>query len=67
MFQVPGPPPTPPAMVIVKAHQRPLSPVEWVGPVGRGEGHPTSNQQQSKIKQVDIRQDRIGACKLKKV
>ena len=36
----------PPAMVMVKAHQRPLSPVEWMGPVGRGEGHPTSNQQQ---------------------
>ena len=63
--------PQPPAMVMVKAHQTPLPPVEWVGPVGTGEGHPTSNQQQCNwqdtMKCVDIRQDKIGARKLKKV
>ena len=40
MFQVPGPPPTPPAMVMVITHQPP-SPL-WNGWVlGRGGGHPT--------------------------
>ena len=46
MIQVPGPHPPPLAMVMVEAHQPPLPPVEWVGSVGSGEGHPTSNQQQ---------------------
>ena len=40
MIQVPGPP-TPPAMVMVKAHQPPLLP--WNG---LGGGHPTFNQKQ---------------------
>ena len=40
MFQVPGPPPTPPAMVMVITHQPPFP--LWNGWVlGRGGGHPT--------------------------
>ena len=41
-----GSPLTPLAIVMAKAHQPPLPPVEWVGYVGRGGVHPTSNQQQ---------------------
>ena len=44
MIQVPGPPTPPLAMVMVKAHQPPLPPVEWLGSVGSGEGHPTAMQ-----------------------
>ena len=42
MFQVPGPPPTPPAMVMVIT-STPLPPVEWVGP---GKRWGSSSQQQ---------------------
>ena len=41
-----GSPPQPPCHGHGQSPSTPLPPMEWVGPVGRGGGYPTSNQQQ---------------------
>ena len=56
--------PTPPAMVVVITHQPPLPPVAWVGPVGMAGAiqPPTNSSNATGMKQVDVRQDKIGPC-----